>query len=612
MTAYIFKFDKEGNETATPYQPQSKETPQESSSSVPVYRFKFDKDGNETATLIQSPKTPSQPKTSKPPGRDYADTSAAQLADQALYYGKDFAKQAGKGYATGALGAYGDLLGLITPESDDFLPGEKARRGLEFQALENIEKGNPSIWDFFLLDEDDMIAPRFTRPSTSKDVLGLLNDFNLNPGEPETLAGRYGNRAGRLAGAGAAFGILNPLPSLFPAAVGQVAEELGAPEWAQALVELGAYVRGHKGASGLKAKAPETQELLNHLEQLGYSPQSRKLALEAFEAKPSTVQRARMTPEAERAFASAEETAEGAIQRSLEERFPELKEGLSEMEQQASNVYQEAQAQAKNLKVRNPERFFDEGIKAMDEVSNTLAMTPEQRQVYNLLEQALVESLNDPSADRFVNFYKGLNSLGKWLDPGQRERIFGRMKTAIYDTFRKEGPEGRKLAETFEKANKDWANFTKASDLTEILQRVRTEDGLNFKALYNLTKSVAGFERISKIAGPKVAQSLRSIGKAGSQIKDLEKAIANVSKSFSVSDAGLLKGFFDVFTHGDFRTLMLALGSKVGKRKLSQMMTKSLTDPNYLKIAERIVQGTKQNAPRIVLEAIRDYSKELD
>lgn len=491
---------------------------------------------------------------------------------------KDVSKQFVKGATAGTLGTYGDLLDLFGLQPRKMLPGQRAQYELESQATESELP--------HLIDTED-ISPRYHRVASGQDVAGLIEDVG-GPGKAETMAGRYAERIGRLSGGGAALGANVLQAPIIAGSVGQTLEELGAPAWAQAAGEMFAFLTSGKGKVPLTSKSPEVKNKLNELKKLGYSEEDLTLAKNALEERGFLKKVSRLTPKAEQSFKNAISNSESKVNEILNKSFPGLEEGLPSMKKASSEIYNTLDDIARNVVVESPDSFVKSASKAVNELRKSLANTPQEKQVIELLENAMKKAGEFPTADEYINFYQGLNQIGNWSNPRQREHVFKIIQDAIKQTFRDQGPIGQKLASKFEEANQSWKKFRQAEDVSELIGKATSDEGINFSKLSKMMENPSNFETLSDGLGKVQANNIKLIAQTGSEIGNLEK-IMKGGLAKEALGAGKLLLVAKAIVTGD----LSALKTYVGTEALGRLSTKLLTDPKWQNLQLKALEAVK-------------------
>lgn len=499
-------------------------------------------------------------------------------------YAKDISQQAAKGFTIGSIGTYGDILDMFGLQTNKTLPGEKARSQLEAEAKPEELPG---------LVEGDDIIPRYSKLPSSQETEKFLGMMGLAP-EAKTSLGKYGERAGKLAGSFLSTGTPTLKAPLVAAGAGQILEELGAPPWMQAAGEIIATLKTMpKGNIEISSKSPEIQNSLNRLRKLGFTEKDITLAKNSLEDRGLLKKIAKMTDETKERFANSIKSTEDNFNKILENSFEGItKEGPEIFKKASSDLFESLEETAKQIKIKDPEYFVKNAEKAIADLERTLANTPQEKQVIDLLKTSIDKSKSKGgvAADFYTNFYKGLNAIGRWENPKQREHVFGLVKNAIKDTFRKQGPEGAQLANQLEEANKSWMKYLKAEDVSNVINKSMTEDGLNFSKLSKSLETKSNFDTLVEGLGKKQASNLKFIADTGKNIKNLDKAITG-------DEAKKIFGSIKLWeTAKALITLDVPkIGALLGHEIAGNVATKVLTDPKYQNVLIKMTQAAKDS-----------------
>ncbi len=521
---------------------------------------------------------------------------------------KDYAKQFVKEGLIGLGGTWGDLAELagVNKQSE----ASKTRNSAEFKILQKMEQPDykPSFSDFQMLSGDEDIAPGSFGLPTSQNLRDV-NEMIGGPGEAETPAGRYGARQGKLYGSGVAFGQLNPVPALFAGGAGQTVEEAGGGELAQAAAEIATFLLSPGGSAkaklGERASA-EVKKKINDLRQLGYTDEQITLAINSASQGKKLGVKASKGAKTEQAFEEFGEKSADLVSDILQAEIPGIERGTKHVHQVASDAYGQVAQQAENLTIRDSTPFINSATKVVKELKKNLGENPEAAATLNRLYDAVVASTKQPSARNFMEFYKELNKMGNWIDRSNKDRLITMVKDGIKDTFRSEGPAGKKLAQEFEKVNFGIRKAYKAEDLHELVQKTITQDGTDFKKMYKLFDKPDNVQLFEEVLGTTQANNVRQISKVAKEVGDFDKAwkgaslIPNTLKSFA-SQAGYL------LYSGNWPALVAFKGGELAARKLSE---KALTDPKFQNLMIRGIHAIKNKSPktfRTALDAMQEY-----
>lgn len=524
---------------------------------------------------------------------------------------KDYAKQFTKEGLIGLGGTWGDLAELAgLPQGE--LPGQKEKHQREFETLEKMKQPGyqPSIYDIAMLTDDSEGPGAWTLP-TSKG-LREFNDLLGGPGEPETTAGRYGARQGKLVGSGVATGQLNPVPGLLAGAVGQRLEELGAGETAQTIGEIVTLLLspggGSKGQLGEKA-AKQVKDKINQLRKLGYSDEEITLAINSASKGKKAGVKATKGAKTEAAFEKFGEKSADLVSDILQTEIPGIERGVQHVHQIASDFYGQVAREGANLVIKDSTPFINSATRVVKELRQNLGNNPEAGAFLNRLYDAVVASTQQPTARNFMEFYKELNKMGSWIDRSSKDRLITMVKDGIKDTFRSEGPAGRKFAQRFEEANAGIAKAYKAQDVHDLLQKTVTQEGTDFKKMYKLFDKPDNVHLMEEVLGTTQTNNLRQIAKTSKEVKDFDKAWK--SASLLPKSLGSIAGHGAAYYlySGNWIGLAAMKGGEVIARKLAE---KSLTDPRFQNLMIRGIHAVKNNSPRTLRTAIDEMQKYLD
>lgn len=523
---------------------------------------------------------------------------------------KDYAKQFAKEGLIGLGGTWGDLAELAG--ANKTLPGEQARYTAESEILDKMNQPgyNPSFSDFYALSGEDDIAPASLKSPTSKNLRNV-NEFIGGPGEAETSWGKLGGRQGKLVGSSVATGQLNPVPGLVAGAVAQGLEELGVGETGQMIGEIVTLLlspSGSKGQLGERA-AREVKDKINKLRQLGYTDEQITLAINSASKGKKGGVKASKGAKTEKAFEEFGERSADLVSEILQTQIPGIEKGTKHVHQLASDFYGQVAREGANLVIKDSTPFINSATKVVKELRQNLGNNPEATPFLNRLYDAVIASTQQPSARHFMEFYKELNNMGKWIDRSNKDRLITTVKNGIKDTFRSEGAAGRRFAQRFEEANLGIAKAYKAEEVHNLIQKTVTQDGTDFKKMYKLFDKPDNVNLFEEVLGKTQANNLRQIAKTAKEVKDFDKAwkatslITGTPTSIASNAAYLLYS-------GNWPALIASKVLEAGARKLSE---KALTDPKFQNLMIRGLHAIKNNSPRTfrtALDAMQDYLNE--
>lgn len=527
---------------------------------------------------------------------------------QSVNPAKDSLKQFGKQALIGLGGTYGDLAELAGINTSE----ESIRKQSEadFSTLERINEPGykPNVADFESLSEDQIVPRNFRLPTSEN--LEEVNTSLGGPGDPETPAGRYGSRIGRIFGSGVSLGTLNPIPAIVAGGAGQTAEEIGIGPLGQAGAEIAALLL--TGSVNINKQSPEIKKKIADLRNLGYSDQDITLAVNSANKGGKLAKKASKSSNTEQAFKDVTERSNELVNDIVSSEIPGIERGSKYVHELASDAYGEAVKDAINIKIKNSKPFVDSANKVMKELTNTLGKNPEAQPFIKRLEEAIVDTKKNPTAETYVNFYKELNGMSKWMGRSQRNNLITEVKNGIKDSFKSEGKQGAEFSNRFEKANQGIQKAYLAEDLSNILQNSKTEGAFDFKKLNKALEKQDNRDLFKKVLGDEQAKNLELITKISKDIKDFDKSYKAV-KGLKILDVGS-KGFAAYYLlKGDLPHLVMALGFKVpgmATRKLNELF---LTDPRFQKFTIQMLDGLKKNSPTAFKrgeEGIKRYLEE--
>lgn len=501
--------------------------------------------------------------------------------DYAKIFG-DVLKQGVKETLIGAGGAYGDLLelaGLQGSKSQE----EEDKNIAEFDILSKFNDPNykPTPQDIAALESEDYI-PSFTLPTSSQ--LRKLNEAIGGPGEPETTAGKYAERTGKLYGAGLAFAQINPVPSISAGIAGQTVEEMGGGPLMQGAAEILTILASHsKPGMALSSGKKQIQEKIQELRKLGFSDQDITLAINSTYKNSKLTRMASKGSKTEQAFQDFSTNADEIVGNILTKEIPGYEQGIKNVHQMASDAYGQVVNEASKLTISNAKPFLDASKKVVDHLQNTLGKNPEAKEFIKRISEAAMDATQFPTADKFMNFYKELNSMGNWLGRNQKDRLITEIKNGIKDTFRAEGKKGKELASNFEKANQGIQKAYRAEEISDLLQKVTTSEGIDYKKMSKIFEKPENLELFKNTIGPQQTKNLELISKTGKEIKDFDKSwkIANNFKIGTTADIGRGIAATYFLYKGDWEGLAKVAATKVGAAGVKKLAEKSLTDPKF-------------------------------
>lgn len=528
---------------------------------------------------------------------------------------KEIAQQSIKETLIGIGGAYGDLAELAGVNKNT----NEERDQRDFETLSKLDEDQPasnlSFADIESLGEDP-IAPRQSRLPTSENLRDV-NEMIGGPGDPETPEGKGAARFGKLYGAGLAFGQVNPIPAIAGGAAGQLAEEAGGGPLVQAAAEIVTLLatQGRSAVSGASSHNKEVQAIINELRQAGYTDEQITLAINSAHKGGLAKKIASKSAATEEAFENFATRSNELVSDILSAEISGIEHGAEHVHKMASQAYGQVAQKGAGIAIIDSTPFIDSATKVVKRVKNTLGDNPEVQPFLNRLHSAVVATTKNPSAETFMNFYKELNGLGKWVGRSERDNLIGIVKDGIKDTFRRNGNQGRELAKDFEQVNAGIQKAYAAEDLVEVLQKVSTtEGGIDFTKLHKVFNNPENIEIAQKALGSQQTKNLQRISSISKQVKDFDKSwkVANNFKLGTISDFARIGGAAYSIWTGDWTTLAAVVASKGGSAVVKKIAEKSLTDPAFQNILIKGMHAIKTESPRLMASANKALEKYLE
>ena len=521
---------------------------------------------------------------------------------------KDVAKQGVKETLIGLGGTHGDIASLLTDKTQTKAQEEHNSR--EFNTLQRMEQpGYEPTWADIMSLDDDMLLPRASRGPTSKE-LRKINEMVGGPGEAETTAGKYAGRAGKLYGSGLALGplvggtALNPMPAIVAGALGQTVEEMGGGPVAQAAAEILGLLVTPTGSFKKLTSTAERQALKD----LGYSDEAIVLA-ENYASKGKKFNiKASKSSKTEQAFKDATEHSDEMVTKILTDSIPGLEKGTEHVHQLASDVYGEMAKQASDLVIKNANPFLASMKNVMKELKVNLGQGTEATALNSRFISAAKDAKKQPTAKHFIEFYKELGGLGKWMGRSNKDRLLRQVREGIKDSIRSEGPAGERLAIKFDKANEGITKAYAAEDAHNLIEKTRTQDGINYKQLNKVFDKKDNVKLFEKVLGKKQADNLRLITQTGKKITDFDKAYKSLNVIGSTIPTTASQLAYMTLT-GNWMGAAAFKGGEIIARKLAEL---SLTDPKFQNLIIRGLHSVQVESPKLFRVANDEIEKYIN
>lgn len=536
--------------------------------------------------------------------------------DYAKVFG-DVAKQGAKEFLIGAGGAYGDLLELA-PKS----PAIEARNRADFEALDRLNdpSSSPSFSDLYSLSDEGISLEGFKLPTSEN--LRSVNDAIGGPGEAETQEGRYAARIGRNYGASVATGNLNPLGAIASGVAGQTVEEREGGPLAQAAAEIVGLLVGERAGKALARKAgraapsalssgkKSVQDEINNLRQLGYSDEDITLAINsAYKNRSKLTSKGSKT---EKAFENFSQRSDDIINDILSSEVKGYEKGSQYVKEIAQEAYGQMLEKYGNLQLKNLDPFVESMDSVLSQAKKVIGNNSEGRKFISELSQDVLDIISNPSAEDMVYFYQRLNGMGKWVKGDKKDRLITMAKDSIKDSFKRDGVKGRELAEDFEKVNKGIQRSYRAADVRDLMDKASTQKGLDYNKLSKVFDKPENVKLFEEVLGPKQAKNIQQITKLGKEVKDFDKAWKGTNAFSKLGDVALGATGTYYFLQGDWEGLAKSMLVKGGKRAVSKLVEKSLTDPKLQNLMIRGLHAVKTSSPRSLKIIIDDLQRYVD
>lgn len=527
---------------------------------------------------VKEKKKPEAPKVSTFEFSDYDETTPEEEAPKEAKVHSwgdiisDVFKQGIKETAIGAGGTVGDLYQASKPNAD-------------------------------LID----INPLQFAPTTDK--LREVNEAAGGPGEAETGYGRAAGNIGKLYGSGLPFGQINPLPAIVGGLAGEGVKELGGGPLLQGAAEIASMIlTPTKWPTLVNSARKAVQEKIANLMKLGYTEKEVTLAVNSASKGKKLGVKAHKGAKTEQAFEDFSQKSDQLVNDILSTEIAGYEEGSKHVHKLASNAYGEVLEQGKNVKIKDTEKFFNKMDKAVEDVRNIIGDGEEEVKFITKLTNDTLKVISNPTAETFINFYKRLNKMGKWVDRSTKDKIITEVKDSIKDTFRSSGKEGKALADNFEKVNAGVQKAYKAADVRKVIDKASTQEGLDYKKLYKAFDSPKNVKLFEEVLGPTQTKNLQLISKTAKEIKDFDKSWKAVSLLKETPVSFLTKGAYYMYS-GSWPALIALKGAEVGGKLLAE---KALTDPKFQNLLIRGMHAIKTESPRTFKVANEAMQKYLD
>lgn len=224
----------------------------------------------------------------------------------------------------------------------------------------------------------------------------------------------------------------------------------------------------------------------------------------------------------------------------------------------------------------------------------------ELEQVKGILKKEPLKS------DRFINFYQELNLKGKWEDPRAREMAIKGTNEAIVKALRKEGKDGKLLADQFEQANNVYSKYANAEEVGSILNKATVEGKLNYKKLNKLLDDTEEFAILEEHIGKNSVKILKNITEYGKNIQGLEAKLNKTSKILPYAVGSLIGSVIGL----NPKAMLTSLGLASGANAVRNLSSKIITDPEYQKLTLRMMKTINRINKEPLSTAVKALSKQ--
>lgn len=373
-----------------------------------------------------------------------------QLADQEkkrlenqfgfLDYAKDIAQQVPKKLASGATGAYGNILetfGAQIPEGKN-LPGQEQIYNIQSQLLDKLQRGEKLSFGEYMLLSDDDIVPGMRLPTSKEVDRGIESVTGI--GEGKTAPGRIAGRAAEFVGEGAATGgNLKTLASMgLGGLAGQGVREAGGPELLASGLEIGASLAPSVITSKLNPLSKAAKDTVEAGRKLGLTEKQIAPLIQS-ERKLATLPKVARKPE------------------RTKNQFKSIKDALGDSYDRIKSAPQAKNKLSRSEQVNLRNRFGD----ILDDLSKTLAPSPDKQAAIDYIEKSLKTLRKvDITPEYLVNFWQDINKSVKWNSIEGGKKSLAKLKDPIADTLKKVSPQ---LAEDFDLTNKLYSKYSEIS-----------------------------------------------------------------------------------------------------------------------------------------------------
>lgn len=515
-----------------------------------------------------------------------------QLAD----YTTNRLKQVGKSAITGTVGLPGNLLnlgamgletsGIISPESAQSV-NRRVPTSSQLEELLGLQPGNETV-------------DKYINSAVSAGV----------PAAGLTAAT-----------GGAALPAL--LSGLASGTAGQAVEEAGGPWWLRFLTELGVGGAAHRGAAktSVTSKAPETQKMLNRLENLGVSEKSRLLHKRAAEGSTGIAKTAGETGKARAAFETAIGETEKALDTYTKQKIPGLARGEAFLKEDINNVFRALDAPAERLLIRKTMPLIKSLEHVKEKVSTGISKNETQKNLIKLItdkQENLLYGVNSKglplTGKDLIDEIRTINSEFKtWDDKAQKAYVMRSLKDGLKKTIAIHGTEGKQLAKQVDRSHVIYIDYLNKMEVLDDLKKFGLGgEKFNFKGLDKSLNNPDTAELFTKALGKNSVEDLRSISRGAENVKKLQQVLQSsatksiLEKSALTSAGGAL---LSLLSTGDIHITPLAALPYAGMQASKYFATQMLTEPKYQHVTANAIKAILSGSPPAIADALKKFDE---
>lgn len=438
-----------------------------------------------------------------------------------------------------------------------------------------------------------------------------------------TGAEKAGMRAGHIAGplltAAATGGVslLSQIPRLFAqagigGAAGSAAEALGAGPIVQALAELlGGFGAGKfTKAAPVTSKVANVEKELQHLEQMGVSPESRTILKHAGEKNYRPAKGAAKSAEAQQAVERASHELTEAATNIQKKAIPGYEKGRKFMESNKDRVFRELQKGADAVEIVNPDRLVRTLDHLIYQAQKVPAASAERNTFIETLKkfrESAAKGMNlngDPlTAGDLLNFYRENNSsYGRWANSFIKQGAMRDLQKSLIKTTAEQGTNGKLIAESWTNSNKFYQKYKKTVEALDKLEGLVHEGQIDFKGLSRKLKNPDDRHLLTEVLGQESVHDLGRLAKQSENLGALKQAMQSAELRGLLekgSLTGIAGAIFSTLTNATGPWTIAAATVPFGLIKGEQALQKKiLTDPRYQNMAANFLESATKGAAK--------------